>query len=162
MVNVNNLMKNVELKSENLEGNSVTSNSLTAYTNGSYKDKLNNGYGLVLVDGNGNIKFTENNAVSVINNNLEDMSSIKSELVAIVRSVTSAYILGARELTIVYNCDEAVQWLTCTYVKSDFSMNYKAILNYYSRLMTITFKKNNDSNEYYKLAYDLSKSTLWN
>ena len=116
----------------------------------------------MLVDSKGNIKFTENNAVSVINNNLEDMSLIKSEIVAIVRSITSAYILGARELTIVYNCDEAVQWLTCTYVKSDFSMNYKAILNYYSQLMNITFKKNNDSNKYFKLAYDLSRSSLWN
>lgn len=163
MYNKKNLKeKNVELNGVKSPGKSVTSNSFTAYTNGSYKDKLNNGYGLVLVDSNGNIKFSEGNAVAVIDKNLEDMSSIKSELVAIVRSVSSAYILGAKEITLVYNCNEAVDLLTCTEVKSDFSVNYRAIMNYYSQFMNITFKKNDNPNKFYKLAYDLARSTLWN
>lgn len=162
MINKSNLKKNVEFNSSNSNLNSVTSSSFVAYTNGSYKDKFNNGYGLVLVDSKGNIKFSEGNAVAVIDKKLEDMSSIKSELVAIVRSITSAYILGAKEITIIYNCNEAVDLLTCTEVKSDFSINYRAILNYYSQFININFKKSNNPNKYYKLAYDLARSTLWN
>ena len=116
----------------------------------------------MFIDCNGNTTFTHGNTVAFIDKNPEYIANIKNELVSTVKKVSAAYFLGTKEITLLYKCNEVVDLLTFTEVKSDFSINYRAIMNYYCQFINIKFININKPDKCYILTYDFSKNTLWN
>lgn len=133
-----------------------TKDIVTAYVDGSFKDKQNNGYGVILKHKD-LIIHEESNLVSIVDAEPTNMTNIKAELTASLRAVEIALNKGLSEINIVYDCESVVDMLVCKNIKSQFSLKYRRLLEDYSRKIKINFKKKNHEAEH-KIAHNLARA----
>lgn len=133
-----------------------TKDIITAYVDGSFKNKQENGYGVILKHKD-SIIHQESNVIAAIDPEPLNMTSVKAELTASLRAIEIALNKGLREINIIYDCDSVVDMLVCKNIKSDFSLKYRRLLEDYSRKIKINFKKRTTESEH-KIAHNLARA----
>lgn len=133
-----------------------TKDIVTAFVDGSFQDKENNGYG-VLLKHKDVILHQESYPVARVDAELCNMTNVKAELTASLRAIQIALEKGLREITIVYDCEAIVDMLVCENIKSEFSLQYRRLLEEYSKNIKINFKKKNKEPEH-KIAHNLARA----
>ena len=85
---IKKLDNNLNLKS--IKYHLAKESDFIAYTDGSYKDPKQNGYGVVITNKNEEILITESKKAISFDKSIKDMSNTKAELIAVLRAIEIA------------------------------------------------------------------------
>ena len=152
---IKKLDDNLNLK--NIKYQLAKESDFIAYTDGSYKDPKQNGYGVVITNKNEEILITESKRAISFDKSIKDMSNIKAELIAVLRAIEIAINKEVKSITIIYDCTAIIDILKSSKVKNEFSLKYKSLIKEFNNNIDIIFKKKTKEDILHNMAHKLSR-----
>ena len=152
---IKKLDNNLNLK--NIKYQLAKESDFIAYTDGSYKDPKQNGYGVVITNKNEEILITESKRAISFDKSIKDMSNIKAELIAVLRAIEIAINKEVKSITIIYDCTAIIDILKSNKVKSEFALKYKDLIKEFNNNIDIIFKKKTKEDILHNMAHKLSR-----
>ena len=152
---IKKLDNNLNLKS--IKYHLAKESDFIAYTDGSYKDPKQNGYGVVITNKNEEILITESKRAISFDKSIKDMSNIKAELIAVLRAIEIAINKEVKSITIIYDCTAIIDILKSSKVKNEFALKYKDLIKEFNNNIDIIFKKKTKEDILHNMAHKLSR-----
>ena len=152
---IKKLDNNLNLKS--IKYHLAKESDFIAYTDGSYKDPKQNGYGVVITNKNEEILITESKKAISFNKSIKDMSNTKAELIAVLRAIEIAINKEVKSITIIYDCTAIIDILKSSKVKNEFALKYKDLIKEFNNNIDIIFKKKTKEDILHNMAHKLSR-----
>ena len=152
---IKKLDNNLNLKS--IKYHLAKESDFIAYTDGSYKDPKQNGYGVVITNKNEEILITESKRAISFDKSIKDMTNIKAELIAVLRAIEIAINKEVKSITIIYDCTAIIDILKSSKVKSEFALKYKNLIKEFNNNIDIIFKKKTKEDILHNMAHKLSR-----
>lgn len=152
---IKKLDNNLNLKS--IKYHLAKESDFIAYTDGSYKDPKQNGYGVVITNKNEEILITESKKAISFDKSIKDMSNIKAELIAVLRAIEIAINKEVKSITIIYDCTAIIDILKSSKVKNEFALKYKDLIKEFNNNIDIIFKKKTKEDILHNMAHKLSR-----
>lgn len=155
---IKKLDNNLNLKS--IKYHLAKESDFIAYTDGSYKDPKQNGYGVVITNKNEEILITESKRAISFDKSIKDMTNIKAELIAVLRAIEIAINKEVKSITIIYDCTAIIDILKSSKVKNEFALKYKDLIKEFNNNIDIIFKKKTKEDILHNMAHKLSRSYI--
>lgn len=152
---IKKLDNNLNLKS--IKYHLAKESDFIAYTDGSYKDPKQNGYGVVITNKNEEILITESKRAISFDKSIKDMSNTKAELIAVLRAIEIAINKEVKSITIIYDCTAIIDILKSSKVKNEFALKYKDLIKEFNNNIDIIFKKKTKEDILHNMAHKLSR-----
>ena len=152
---IKKLDNNLNLKS--IKYHLAKESDFIAYTDGSYKDPKQNGYGVVITNKNEEILITESKKAISFDKSIKDMTNIKAELIAVLRAIEIAINKEVKSITIIYDCTAIIDILKSSKVKNEFALKYKDLIKEFNNNIDIIFKKKTKEDILHNMAHKLSR-----
>ena len=152
---IKKLDNNLNLKS--IKYHLAKESDFIAYTDGSYKDPKQNGYGVVITNKNEEILITESKRAISFDKSIKDMTNIKAELIAVLRAIEIAINKEVKSITIIYDCTAIIDILKSSKVKNEFALKYKDLIKEFNNNIDIIFKKKTKEDILHNMAHKLSR-----
>ena len=152
---IKKLDNNLNLKS--IKYHLAKESDFIAYTDGSYKDPKQNGYGVVITNKNEEILITESKKTISFDKSIKDMSNTKAELIAVLRAIEIAINKEVKSITIIYDCTAIIDILKSSKVKNEFALKYKDLIKEFNNNIDIIFKKKTKEDILHNMAHKLSR-----
>ena len=152
---IKKLDNNLNLKS--IKYHLAKESDFIAYTDGSYKDPKQNGYGVVITNKNEEILITESKKAISFDKSIKDMSNTKAELIAVLRAIEIAINKEVKSITIIYDCTAIIDILKSSKVKNEFALKYKDLIKEFNNNIDIIFKKKTKEDILHNMAHKLSR-----
>lgn len=152
---IKKLDNNLNLKS--IKYHLAKESDFIAYTDGSYKDPKQNGYGVVITNKNEEILITESKKAVSFDKSIKDMSNTKAELIAVLRAIEIAINKEVKSITIIYDCTAIIDILKSSKVKNEFALKYKDLIKEFNNNIDIIFKKKTKEDILHNMAHKLSR-----
>ena len=152
---IKKLDNNLNLKS--IKYHLAKESDFIAYTDGSYKDPKQNGYGVVITNKNEEILITESKKAISFDKSIKDMTNIKAELIAVLRATEIAINQEVKSITIIYDCTAIIDILKSSKVKNEFALKYKDLIKEFNNNIDIIFKKKTKEDILHNMAHKLSR-----
>ena len=155
---IKKLDNNLNLKS--IKYHLAKESDFIAYTDGSYKDPKQNGYGVVITNKNEEILITESKRAISFDKSIKDMTNIKAELIAVLRAIEIAINKEVKSITIIYDCTAIIDILKSSKVKNEFALKYKDLIKEFNNNIDIIFKKKTKEDILHNMAHKLSRCSI--
>lgn len=152
---IKKLDNNLNLKS--IKYHLAKESDFIAYTDGSYKDPKQNGYGVVITNKNEEILITESKKAISFDKSIKDMTNTKAELIAVLRAIEIAINKEVKSITIIYDCTAIIDILKSSKVKNEFALKYKDLIKEFNNNIDIIFKKKTKEDILHNMAHKLSR-----